>query len=185
MTIVRFFASLVNPELLAARLGRWSPLPLRLLVGYGFMAHGYAKIFKHPENFAAILHALSVPVPHFLAWTTIAIELLGGFAILIGAFVPLVTIPMIAVLLVATLTVHLQFGFTSIKLMAVTSAGPRFGPPGYETDLLYIASLVSLVFSGAGPLAIEVCCPGVKQTGQCRPSADQRAGDCNKAEETR
>ena len=35
-------------------LGRWSPLPLRLIVGYGFMAHGYAKIVKHPENFAAI-----------------------------------------------------------------------------------------------------------------------------------
>lgn len=159
MTIVRFFTSLVNPELLAARLGRWSPLPLRLIVGYGFMAHGYAKIVKHPENFAAILHALSVPAPHFLAWTTIAIELLGGFAILIGAFVPLVTIPMIVVLLVATLTVHLQFGFTSIKLMAVTSAGPQFGPPGYETDLLYIASLVALVFSGAGPLAIDGLLP--------------------------
>ena len=52
-------------------------------------------------------------------------------------------------------TVHLQFGFTSIKLMAVTSAGPQFGPPGYETDLLYIASLIALVFGGAGPLSVD------------------------------
>ena len=159
MGVLRFVSSLTNPAVLANRLGRWSPLPLRLIVGYGFMAHGYAKLVKHPENFAAILHALNVPAPHFMAWATIAIELLGGFAIFVGAFVPLVTVPMIAVLLVATFTVHLPFGFTSIKLMAVTSAGPQFGPPGYETDLLYLACLVALVFGGAGPFAVDGLLP--------------------------
>ena len=54
MSIIRFVSSLMNPAVLVNRLGRWSPLPLRLIVGYGFMAHGYAKIVKHPENFAAI-----------------------------------------------------------------------------------------------------------------------------------
>jgi putative oxidoreductase len=97
-----------------------------------------------------------------MAWATIAIELLGGFAILVGAFVPLVTIPMVAVLLVAVFTVHLPFGFTSIKLMAVTSAGPQFGPPGYETDLLYLACLAALVFRGAGPLSIDNLLPWPK-----------------------
>lgn len=149
----------MNPEALVNRFGRWSPLPLRFIVGYGFMAHGYAKLVKHPENFVAILHALNVPAPHFMAWATIAIELLGGFAIFVGAFVPLVTVPMIAVLLVATFTVHLQFGFTSIKLMAVTSGGPQFGPPGYETDLLYLACLVALVLGGAGPFAVDSLLP--------------------------
>ncbi|WP_035998329.1 DoxX family protein [Paraburkholderia caribensis] len=133
----------------------WSPLPLRLIVGYGFMAHGFAKIAKNPEVFAGILHALSVPAPHFMAWATIAIELIGGLAILLGAFVPLVSVPMIAVLAVAALTVHLPFGFTSIKLMAVTASGPRFGPPGYETDLLYLACLITLVVGGAGRFAVD------------------------------
>ena len=123
------------------------------------MAHGYAKIVKNPENFAAILHALNVPFPHFMAWATICIELIGGFAIFVGAFVPLVTVPMVVVLLVATLTVHIQFGFTSIKLMAVTAAGPQFGPPGYETDLLYVACLIALVFSGAGPISVDSLLP--------------------------
>jgi putative oxidoreductase len=159
MAIIRFLISFMNPALLTARLGRWSPLPLRFIVGYGFMAHGYAKIVKHPENFAAILNTLHVPAPHLMAWTTILIELLGGFAIFIGAFVPFVTIPMVAVLLVATFTVHLQFGFTSIKLMAVTAAGPQFGPPGYETDLLYCACLIALVFAGAGPFAVDGLLP--------------------------
>jgi|HubBroStandDraft_5_1064220.scaffolds.fasta_scaffold88613_2 putative oxidoreductase len=164
MNIVRLSSSLINPAWLASHFARWSPLPLRLIVGYGFMAHGYAKIIKNPENFVAILHALNVPAPHFMAWATIAIELLGGFAIFIGAFVPLVSVPMTAVLLVATLTVHLQFGFTSIKLMSVTAAGPQFGPPGYETDLLYFACLVALVFGGAGPLAVDNLLPWRKAT---------------------
>ncbi|GAB2874291.1 hypothetical protein GCM10027093_07240 [Paraburkholderia jirisanensis] len=137
------------------RLAHWAALPLRLIVGYGYMAHGYAKIIKHPEAFANILHALNVPAPHLMAWATIVIELAGGFAMLVGAFVPLISIPMAVVLAVATFTVHLQFGFTSIKLMAVTAAGPQFGPPGYETDLLYLACLAALVLGGAGPFALD------------------------------
>jgi putative oxidoreductase len=59
------------------------------------------------------------------------------------------------VLLVATFTVHLPFGFTSIKLLAITSSGPQFGPPGYETDLLYLACLAALVMGGSGPWAAD------------------------------
>jgi len=62
---------------------------------------------------------------------------------------------MAALLLVAIFTVHLPYGFSSIKLMAVTAAGAQFGPPGYECDLLYLACLVALVLSGAGPLSID------------------------------
>ena len=62
---------------------------------------------------------------------------------------------MAAVLLVAMFSVHLPYGFSSIKLMAVTPAGPRFGPPGYETNLLYLACLASLVLGGSGPLAVD------------------------------
>jgi putative oxidoreductase len=52
-------------------------------------------------------------------------------------------------------TVHLPYGFSSIKLQAVTAAGAQFGPPGYETDLLYLASLAALVIGGSGPLSID------------------------------
>ena len=136
-------------------LTRWAPLPLRAIIGYGFMAHGYAKLARGPDTFAAILQVIGVPAPHVAAWATVLVELVGGFAILVGAFVPLVSIPMAAVLLVATFTVHLPYGFSSIKLVAVTAAGARFGPPGYETDLLYIAGLATLVLGGAGPLAVD------------------------------
>src|SRR5882672_6068255 len=132
-----------------------APVPLRLIVGFGFMEHGFAKLSKGPDAFASILRALAVPAPHFMAWVSILTELLGGLAILLGAFVFLVSVPMAALLLVAIFTVHLPYGFSSIKLMAVTATGAQFGPPGYECNLLYLACLVALVLGGPGPLAID------------------------------
>lgn len=133
----------------------WAPVPLRLILGYGFFAHGVAKLEKGPDNFVRILDALGVPAPHVMAWLTILVELLGGLAVIAGAFVLLASLPMAAVLLVAIFTVHLQNGFSSIKLMAVTSAGPQFGPPGMETDLLYLACIAALVLIGSGPFSID------------------------------
>jgi len=120
------------------------------------MAHGYAKVMNGPDHFAASLQALGVPAPQLMAWVTIGFELLGGLAILIGAWIPFVSVPLAMILLVAAITVHLPYGFSSIKLRAVTATGPQFGPPGYETNLLYLAALVTLVVGGPGPLAIDV-----------------------------
>ena len=39
---------------LPAIYARWAPLPLRLIVGSGFMEHGFAKLSKGPDVFAAI-----------------------------------------------------------------------------------------------------------------------------------
>jgi putative oxidoreductase len=136
-------------------LTRWAPIPLRLIVGYGFMEHGYSKLSRGPDTFAAILHALGVPAPYLTAWATILVELCGGLAVLVGAFVAIASVPMAAVLLVALFTVHLPYGFSSIKLMAVTTAGAQFGPPGYEVILLYLACLAALVMTGAGPFSVE------------------------------
>ena len=137
------------------RFAPWAPIPLRLIVGIGFMQHGFAKLFKGPDAFAGILQALHVPMPHLMAWATILTEILGGLAVLLGAFVWLVSLPMTAVLLVAVFTVQLQYGFSSIKLLGVTPAGAQFGPPGYETNLLYIVCLAALVMAGPGPFAVD------------------------------
>src|SRR5262244_1686032 len=149
-------------------IARWAPVPLRLIVGYGFMQHGFAKLARGLDAFPAILQALGVPAPHLMGWLTILVEIVGGLAVLLGAFVPLASIPMAAVLLVAMLTVHLPYGFSSIKLQAVTAAGAQFGPPGFETDLLYLACLAAWVLGGSGPFAIEGLL--AKRTGITRPS---------------
>jgi putative oxidoreductase len=133
----------------------WYALPLRLIIGYGFMEHGYAKLVRGPDSFTSILHAIGTPAPALLAWATICVELLGGLAVLLGVLIPLASIPMATVLLVAIVTVHLPNGFSSIKLLSVDAAGSHFGQPGYETDLLYLASLVALVIGGSGPVALD------------------------------
>jgi putative oxidoreductase len=56
----------------------WYAIPLSLIVGFGFMEHGYAKIARGPDKYASILHALGVPAPDLLAWVTILVELFGG-----------------------------------------------------------------------------------------------------------
>jgi putative oxidoreductase len=119
------------------------------------MEHGFAKLSKGPDAFAAILQGMGVPDPHFMASVTILIELLGGLAVLLGAFIEVVSIPMVIVLLVAMFRVHLPYGFSSIKILAVTAAGAKFGPPGYEVNLLYIACLAALVMGGSGPFAVD------------------------------
>ena len=140
-----------------ARCGPYAAIPLRLIVGYGFVAHGLAKWHSGPDAFAAILHAIGVPAPHLMAWVTIATELLSGIAILIGGFVSLVSIPSIILLAVAVFTVHLPYGFSSIKLLGVSNGRAQFGPPGYECDLLYIASIVVLWLSGPTPWSVDSC----------------------------
>jgi putative oxidoreductase len=90
-----------------------------------------------------------------MAWLTTLIEIFGGLAVLLGALIPLVSLPMAAVLLVAIFTVHLPYGFSSIKLMSITAGRAQFGPPGYECDLLYLACLATLVLGGSGPMAID------------------------------
>jgi putative oxidoreductase len=138
-----------------ASVTRWASIPLRLIVGYGFMEHGFAKLSKGPEAFVAVLHAVGVPAPHFMAWLTILTEVFGGLAVLLGAFVALISLPMATLLLVAIFTVHLPYGFSSIKLMSVISGHAQFGPPGYECDLLYLACLATLVLGGSGPMSID------------------------------
>ena len=133
----------------------WSAIPLRLIVGLGFIQHGWAKLMRGPEVFIAILHAIGVPWPHVLGWATIVVELTGGTLILLGAFVPAATVPMLVVLLVAIFTVHLPYGFSSINLLSYAGDRAHFGQPGYETDLLYIAGLLALCVAGAGPLSID------------------------------
>ena len=133
----------------------WYAIPLRLIVGGGFLQHGYAKLARGPENFTHILDSLGMFDPALLAWATIVTEVACGVAVIAGLFIPLVSVPMVIVLLVAIFTVHLPNGFSSIKLLSVTSGAAHFGQPGYETDLLYLCGIAALVLGGSGPLALD------------------------------
>jgi len=140
---------------LPTKFAPYAAIPLRLIVGYGFLAHGLAKWHRGTDAFAAILRAIGVPSPQLMAWLTIGTELLSGIAILIGAFLPLVSIPAIIVLAVAVFTVHVPYGFTTIKLLSFSEGRAQFGPPGYECNLLYIACILALVLIGPSPWSVD------------------------------
>src|SRR5262249_11062756 len=134
---------------------QWAPLPLRVVIGYGFMAHGWAKLSRGPAEFGKLLEQIGAPLPEATAWVSTFIEVLGGLAILAGAFVAVVSIPLIVMMLVAMFTVHLRYGFSAINTIGLTADGPQFGPPGIEVNLLYIAGLLALMLGGAGPFSID------------------------------
>jgi putative oxidoreductase len=136
-------------------MARWSAFPLRLMVGAGFMIHGYLKLGRGVDVFAAALAGLGIAAPGLMAWLTVAIELIAGAAVLVGVRVALVTFPMIIVLLVAMIEVHWQFGFSSIKFLAVTVDGPQFGKPGVECDLLYLAAITALLMLPPDPWSFD------------------------------
>lgn len=134
----------------------WMLVPLRMIVGFGFAAHGYAKLIRGPDSFAAILSALGIPAPHVTAWVTTVLELLGGISVMAGAFVTLVSLPLAVVMLSALVTVHLQYGFSSVRLKGITpGGGAEFGPVGYELPLLYLVGLLTLAWAGAGRLSVD------------------------------
>jgi putative oxidoreductase len=134
---------------------RWVLLPLRLVVGFGFIAHGMAKWSRGPENFGKLLHQIGAPLPTATAWIVTLLEVFGGLAILVGAFAALVSIPLIVSTLVAMFTVQLRYGFSSVNTIGLTESGPIFGPPGYEINLLYIAALLAIALAGPGALSVD------------------------------
>ena len=79
-----------------------------------------------------------------------------------GAFVAIVSIPLILSMLAAMFTVNIKYGFSAVNTIGLTPEGPQLGPPGYEINLLYIAGLVALILGGAGPLSNR--CPTKSST---------------------
>ena len=134
---------------------RWTSLPLRLIVGYGFLAHGLAKWNRGPDSFGRLLQVIGVPFPAPTAWMVTLLEIFGGVAILVGAFVLLVSVPLIVTMLVAMFTVHIRYGFSAANTIGLDASGPILGPPGYELSLLYIAALLALALAGPGALSVD------------------------------
>ena len=134
---------------------QWSYLPLRVVMGTGFIVHGWAKWSRGPAAFGKLLQFLGIPSPDLTAWIVTLLELIGGIALIIGAFVTIISIPLVISMLVAMFTVNVRYGFSATKTLGLNESGPIFGPPGYEINLLYIAGLFILMLAGAGPFSVD------------------------------
>jgi uncharacterized membrane protein YphA (DoxX/SURF4 family) len=72
----------------------WYAMPLRLIVGFGFIQHGYAKLARGPEDFIGVLHAMGLPSASqdmkltcfiWLAFLRCALEDRGRFRLTTGS----------------------------------------------------------------------------------------------------
>jgi putative oxidoreductase len=133
------------------------PLPLRILLGIGFMVHGAPKLFS-PEGhqqFQGMLGQLGIPAPQVMAWVVGIVEFFGGVALVVGLATSLVAILLSVNMLVALFKVHLPHGFGFLQITGMTDQGPVFGMPGIEVNLLYLAGLLALLIGGPGPLSVD------------------------------
>lgn len=142
MTDVRFAGrqSYFGGEL--GRFARWGMLPLRLAVGLVFLLHGGQKLLVFGlAGTADIMGKLGLPFPAVCATIVIAVELLGGMAILLGVFSRLAGALLAFEMLVAILVARLHGGF--------------FAPYGYEFELTLLSACLTFALAGPGQASIE------------------------------
>lgn len=121
-----------------------APLPLRLVLGGSFIAHGVTKLTGGVGNTAGFFGSLGIPAPELMAWAVTLLEILGGLALIVGAFVGIVSTLLIVSQLVAMFLVHWANGFFFTNQ-----------PPGIEVNLLFIAGLLALMLGGAGAYSVD------------------------------
>ncbi|MFN2399695.1 MAG: DoxX family protein, partial [Gemmatimonadaceae bacterium] len=122
-------------------------LPIRLVLGISFIVHGWPKLFSSQghEMFVGMLTGIGVPAPGITAWLVGLVEVVGGVALIIGAFVTLFSILLILDMLVAMFTVHIGNGYNWLNITGMGPDGPTLGMPGWELSLIYIAPLLTLL----------------------------------------
>lgn len=129
-----------------------APLVLRLAVGSIFLVHGYTKFTSGIPAVADFLGALAFPTPDIFAPILIAVEVLGGVALILGFFTHWAAKLTSIVALLALLTVHLGNGFWVQN-------------NGYEFALLLLAGAISLSISGAGRWSLDALISGEEDLG--------------------
>jgi len=117
-------------------------LPLRIVVGLVFLMHGGQNLFVFgPAGTADIMGKLGLPLPFMCAAIVITVELLGGLAILLGAFARLAGALLALEMVVAILVARLAGGF--------------FAPYGYEFEFTLLGACLTFALSGPGRVSLE------------------------------
>jgi len=120
-----------------SRFAGWGILPLRIAVGLVFLMHGGQKLFVFGTGGTAdILDKLGIPLPFIAAFIVIAVELLGGLAILLGVFTRLAGGLLAFEMMVAIIVARVHGGF--------------FAPYGYEFEFTLLMACLTFALCGPG-----------------------------------
>ncbi|MBU0750310.1 DoxX family protein [Patescibacteria group bacterium] len=126
----------------SAKWGDAAPLVLRVVTGLIFTLHGWQKLQGGVEGVTGMLVQIGFPMATVFALILIAVELIGGIALILGAFTHWSAKLLVVVAFVALVTVHLQNGFFAQN-------------GGYEYILLILAATISLAITGAGKWSVD------------------------------
>src|SRR5437870_3905764 len=119
----------------------WGLVPLRLVVGLVFIVHGGQKLFVFGLGGAAgFMAKVGIPWPFLAAVVVIAVEILGGLALILGLGTRLAAALLAIDMVVAVLAVRLAAGFVG----------------GYEFELALLAASLSLALLGVGPMTYPI-----------------------------
>ncbi|CAN5248657.1 DoxX family oxidoreductase CatD [soil metagenome] len=122
--------------MVSKRLSMFGPLPIRILAGITFIAHGLPKF----ENVAGTQGFFgSIGLPPELAFPIGLLEVIGGIFLLVGVVTRITAALFIIDMIGATLLVKISKGLVG----------------GYELELLLIAVCITLLLTGPGRISIE------------------------------
>jgi putative oxidoreductase len=127
------------------RLAPLSPAILRVILGIGFIVHGYTKVENglSASGFAGFLDSLGVPASTTVAPIVAFLEIGLGALLVVGLMTRLSSL-ILFLILVGAVAYFKNDGFL-------------FNPNqnGAELDLVYIAGLISLIITGPGRYSVD------------------------------
>jgi putative oxidoreductase len=134
------------PPLVGGAAG-WGLLGLRLAWGIALVWHGWIKV-KHPFDWMDIEARKHSGFPRYLQAIAAFTIFVGGIAIVVGLFTPIVAIALIGVMTIA-LILHLINGLPFIKPI------PDASGDSYEASLVYLAIALLFLLVGAGDFSLD------------------------------
>ena len=132
----------------------FGPTVLRVALGAVFFGHGAQKLFgvwggDGPTGTAAFFDQLGLTPAYILGLAVGIVELLGGLLLIAGLFTAQASAVLAVNMAVAIWKVHLANGF-----FLNWKNAPGIGH-GFEYNLVLIAGLVALMFTGPGALSLD------------------------------
>ena len=125
----------------------WGIALLRVVTGIIFLMHGQQKMFEFGiGGVTGMMTGLGVPAPGLMAIIVTLVELVGGIALILGAFTRIAALLVAIDVLVAFFLVHMPNGFFA-------SNG------GVELVLMLATAGVTLVLTGPGAMALDSMLP--------------------------